>query len=255
MVESTKVFVHGNPETSAIWSLLVHELYENGINNIVLLTPPGFGATTPKGWGATVVEYRDWLLAELDKIDTPIDLVGHDWGAGHVFGALAVRPNFVRSWATDCGGLIHPDYQWHDAAQGWQTPDIGEKMVAGMVAMSAEQFADYFSSLGMTREIAAQVKNDLNDEFASCILGLYRDAAQPAMAKLGQLFAAANPSNGLVIIAANDHFAGSAVQMHQVAAGVNAKVANIPDAGHWWMIERPALAASILINHWKSFNN
>ena len=92
MVEATKVFVHGNPETSAIWSLLVDELRKNGINNIVLLTPPGFGAPTPKGWGATVAEYRDWLLNELDKIDTPIDLVGHDWGAGHVFGVLAARP-------------------------------------------------------------------------------------------------------------------------------------------------------------------
>ena len=255
MVESTKVFVHGNPETSTIWSLLVNELHKNGINQIVLLSPPGFGAPTPKGWGATVVEYRDWLLSELDKIDSPIDLVGHDWGAGHVFGALATRPNFVRTWATDCGGLIHPDYLWHDAAQGWQAPDIGEKMVAGMVAMSAEQFADYFSSLGMTREIAAQVKKDVNDEFARCILGLYRDAAQPAMAKLGELFAAANPPNGLVIIADKDNYAGSAEQVHQVAAGVNAKVANIPDAGHWWMIERPELAASILIDHWKSFNN
>jgi alpha/beta superfamily hydrolase len=127
-------------------------------------------------------------------------------------------------------------------------------MVAGMVAMSAEQFADYFSSLGMTREIAAQVKNDLNDEFARCILGLYRDAAQPAMGKLGERFVAASPQNGLVIIAANDNYAGNAEQMHQVAAGVNAKVANIPDAGHWWMIERPALAASILINHWQSKN-
>ena len=255
MVESTKVFVHGNPETSAIWSLLVNELHKNGINKIVLLSPPGFGAPTPKSWGATVVEYRDWLLNELEKIDSPIDLVGHDWGAGHVFGVLAARPNFMRTWATDCGGLIHPDYQWHDAAQGWQAPDIGEKMVAGMVAMSAEQFADYFSSLGMTREIAAQVKKDVNDEFARCILGLYRDAAQPAMAKLGELFAAANPPNGLVIIADKDKYAGSAEQVHQVAAGVNAKVANIPDAGHWWMIERPALAASILIKHWKSFNN
>ena len=254
MVEATKVFVHGNPETSAIWSLLVNELHKNGINNIVLLTPPGFGAPTPKGWGATVVEYRDWLLNELDKIDTPIDLVGHDWGAGHVFGALVERPNFVRTWATDCGGLIHPDYQWHDAAQGWQSSEIGEKMVAGMVAMSAEQFADYFSSLGMTREIAAQVKKDVNDEFARCILGLYRDAAQPTMAKLGQLFAAANPPNGLVIIADKDNYAGSAEQVHQVAAGVNAKVANIPDAGHWWMIERPELATSILINHWQSKN-
>ncbi len=83
----------------------------------------------------------------------------------------------------------------------------------------------------------------------------YRDATQPAMIKLGERFAAASPQNGLAIIAANDQFAGSAENQQQVAAGVNAKVANITDAGHWWMIERPALAASILIEHWKSFNN
>jgi pimeloyl-ACP methyl ester carboxylesterase len=127
-------------------------------------------------------------------------------------------------------------------------------MVAGMVEMSADQFADYFSSLGMTREIAIEVKAHLNDEFARCILGLYRDAAQPTMIKLGERFTTASPQNGLVIIAANDHFAGSAEQMQQFAAGVNAKIANIPEAGHWWMIERPALAASILINHWQSKN-
>lgn len=254
MVEATKVFVHGNPETSAIWSLLVDELDKNGINNIVLLTPPGFGAPTPNGWGASVNEYRDWLLSELDKIDTPIDLVGHDWGAGHVFGVLAARPNFVRSWATDCIGLLHPEYKWHDAAQGWQAPDIGEKMVAGMVAMTAEQFADYFSSLGMTREIASNVKAHLNEEFARCILGLYRDAEQPTMIKLGERFTAASPQNGLVIIAANDHFAGSAEQMQQLAASVNATNVIIPEVGHWWMIERPKLAASILIEHWQSKN-
>lgn len=254
MLESTKVFVHGNPETSAVWSLLVDELHKNSVKNIVLLTPPGFGAPTSKGWGATVNEYHDWLLGELDMIDTPIDLVGHDWGGGHVFGALAARPNFVRSWAADCIGLLHPEYKWHDAAQGWQTPDIGEKMVAGMVAMSSQQHADYFSSLGMTREIALEIKTHVNDEFARCILGLYRDAAQPAMIKLGERFAAASPPNGLVIIAANDHFAGSAEQMQQLAVGVNAATVTISDAGHWWMIERPAFAASQLIKHWNSKN-
>ena len=33
MIESTKVFVHGNPETSAIWSPLVDELHKNGVAN------------------------------------------------------------------------------------------------------------------------------------------------------------------------------------------------------------------------------
>ena len=59
MAETTKVFVHGNPETSAIWHLVVDELARNGVAKIVRLSPPGFGSPTPAGWGATVVEYRD----------------------------------------------------------------------------------------------------------------------------------------------------------------------------------------------------
>jgi pimeloyl-ACP methyl ester carboxylesterase len=40
----TKVFVHGNPETTAVWSELVPALRRRGVEDIELLSPPGFGA-------------------------------------------------------------------------------------------------------------------------------------------------------------------------------------------------------------------
>ena len=252
MSTTTKVFVHGNPETSAVWSLLVLELKKRGVDNIVLLTPPGFGAPTPAGWGGTMREYRDWLIAELDAIGGEIDLVGHDWGAGHVFGVLSERPDIARTWAADCAGLMHADYQWHDAAQGWQTPDLGEQMVAGMVAMPDDQFVDAFSGLGMSREIAADVKSHINEEMARCILALYRDAAQPALVPVGKQFAAARPKNGLVIIAEEDHYAGSLETMTSVANSVGAEVTVLPGVGHWWMCQRPDLGADMLMAHWAS---
>jgi pimeloyl-ACP methyl ester carboxylesterase len=251
-MSTTKVFVHGNPETSAVWSLLVAELKKRGVDNIVLLTPPGFGAPTPAGWGGTMREYRDWLIAELEAIGGDIDLVGHDWGAGHVYGVLSEKPGIVRSWAADCAGLLHADYQWHDMAQGWQAPELGEQMVAGMVAMPDEQFVDAFSGLGMTREIAAEVKSKIDDEMARCILGLYRDAAQPAMVAVGKQFAAAQPKHGLVIIAEEDHYAGSLETMTSVANSVGAAIAVLPEVGHWWMCQRPDLGADVLMAHWAS---
>ena len=251
-MSTTKVFVHGNPETSAVWSLLVAELKSRGVDNIVLLTPPGFGAPTPAGWGGTMREYRDWLIAELETIGGDIDLVGHDWGAGHVFGVLSERPDIARTWAADCAGLMHADYQWHDAAQGWQTPDLGEQMVAGMVAMPDDQFVDAFSGLGMTREIAAEVKSHIDDEMARCILALYRDAAQPALVPIGKQFAAVQPKNGLVIIAEEDHYAGTLETMTSVANSVGAEVAVLPEVGHWWMCQRPDLGADMLMAHWAS---
>ncbi len=252
MSTTTKVFVHGNPETSAVWSLLVLELKKRGVDNIVLLTPPGFGAPTPAGWGGTMREYRDWLIAELEAIGGDIDLVGHDWGAGHVYSVLSERPDIARTWAADCAGLMHADYQWHDAAQGWQAPELGEQMVAGMVAMPDDQFVDAFSGLGMTREIAAEVKSHINDEMARCILALYRDAAQPALVPIGKQFASVQPKNGLVIIAEEDHYAGNLDTMTSVANSVGAAVTVLSGVGHWWMCQRPDLGADMLMAHWAS---
>ena len=60
------VFVHGNPETSAIWGELFEALERD---DLVALTPPGFGAPVPEGWTATRIEYLDWLTQELAAIE------------------------------------------------------------------------------------------------------------------------------------------------------------------------------------------
>jgi hypothetical protein len=147
---------------------------------------------------------------------------------------------------------LHPEYQWHDAAQGWQAPELGEQMVAGMVAMPDDQFVDAFSGLGMTPEIAANVKSHINDDMARCILSLYRDAAQPAMSELGKQLITAQPRNGLVIIAENDHFAGTEETMTEVARGVGAAITKLSNVGHWWMCQQPSVAADMLIAHWEN---
>src|SRR5207302_4709248 len=105
------VLVHGNPETAAIWSDLRSHL---GTSDVVALSPPGFGAPVPDGFGATSDEYVGWLAAELQRIDGPIDLVGHDWGGGHVVRLANERPELVRSWTTDIAGCFDPEYVWHE---------------------------------------------------------------------------------------------------------------------------------------------
>ncbi len=144
------------------------------------------------------------------------------------------------------------DYIWHDTAQAWQTPDIGEQIVAGMVAKADQDFIDRWYERGVTPTVAALIKSHVNDDMAHCILALYRSAAQPALANVGKLFTTAAPPNGLAIIAPNDHFCGTVQDMSQVATSVNAITATIADAGHWWMCSHPSLAASILIEHWAS---
>ena len=144
----TVVLVHGNPETSAIWGPLVTEL---GRDDVVLLSPPGFGAPLPEDFPATKDAYRDWLLDELSQIDEPVDLVGHDWGGGHVLNAVMHRPGAVRSWVSDILGVFATDYVWHDMAQALQTPGAGEELVAAMATTGPEAFV----ALGMPADISA----------------------------------------------------------------------------------------------------
>jgi pimeloyl-ACP methyl ester carboxylesterase len=253
---TTKVFVHGNPEVDAIWSLLVAELRARGIDDIVLLSPPGFGAPTPDGWVGDVASYRSWLIGELERIGGSgqvIDLVGHDWGAGHVFGAVADRPELVRSFAADAGGLIHPDYVWHDMAQVWQTPGAGEEMIEAMIGGSLTDRQAIFAGRGAPTDIAAAMAEGATPEMGRCILTLYRDAAQPVAKELGQrLLAAARPP-ALVILASDDPYVSAALGA-ETAAALGAEVLRLDGCGHWWMFEEPGRAADGLVAFWSSLD-
>jgi pimeloyl-ACP methyl ester carboxylesterase len=248
----THVFVHGNPETAAIWGRLVEALRARGIDDVVLLSPPGFGAPTPEGWEATRDEYLDWLLDELSALPQPIHLVGHDWGAGHVYGLIASRPDAVASWTADCGGLLHPEYEWHDAAQLWQTPDVGEEVIAGWVAMPSSDRVATLEPLGIPTDVATELAGALDAEMGRCILALYRSATQPAMRELGDAAAAAEHRPGLVVIATGDHYAGTPEMAAHTAARLGATTVTFDGPGHWWMLEAPDAAADALVTFWSS---
>ena len=143
----TIVLVHGNPETEAIWDDLVPHLRSD---DVVRLSPPGFGSAIPSLFDCSTDVYRDWLADELGKLTQPIDLVGHDWGGGHVIRIAMERPDLIRSWTSDILGCFDPDYVWHDMAQAWQTADIGEQAVGQLVDMPSKARAQRYESLGMT---------------------------------------------------------------------------------------------------------
>jgi len=243
------VFVHGNPESSAIWDLLVPELDRN---DVVLLSPPGFGAPTPVGWGATRLDYANWLIGELEKIGEPVDLVGHDWGGGHVAGVALMRPDLLRSWAIDVAGLFHSDYVWHDMAQAWQTPKVGEEVIEAMMSAPLADRVAQYTELGMPPEIAAQVAAAADAEMGRCILALYRDAAQPVMSELGADLSRMKDAPGLVIIAELDTYVGTETMARDTASRAGAEVAILKSVGHWWMLQNPAAGAAVLNEFWDS---
>ena len=245
-----KVFVHGVPETSAVWSVLFDELRARGVHDLVTLSPPGFGSPVPEGFEPSQIGYRDWLIRALESLGGTIDLVGHDWGAAHVFGVLAERPTLLRSYAADCAGLIHADYLWHDAAQAWQTPGLGEQSIAAMLQMSVDERTATWTSLEMREDVARSISEDQDEAMGRCILSLYRSARQPAMAALGARLKHTPKRPGLVVIATDDPYAGTPEMAASVAAELGARTTTLEGLGHWWMFEGSKLAAAALVEHW-----
>ncbi len=244
----TIVLVHGNPETTAIWDPLLASM---GREDVVALSPPGFGAPVPDGFSATSDEYLTWLIGVLEALRDagrgPIDLVGHDWGGGHVQRLAAARPDLIRSWVTDIAGAADPEYVWHDLAQIWQKPGEGEALVEGMAALPLDDRIAGFVAVGMTPGAAAScAAAAASPEMGRCILALYRSAAQPKMTEWGHDLEAAERRPGLVIIATDDHYTGGEVLARRSASRFGADVAVLEGLGHWWMLQDPARGAAAL---------
>jgi pimeloyl-ACP methyl ester carboxylesterase len=243
----TVVFVHGNPETSAIWGPLIEAL---GRDDMVTLSPPGFGAPLPDGFDPSYLGYRDWLEQELEHIDGPIDLVGHDWGGGHVVNVVMHRPELIRSWVSDIVGVFDPEYVWHDLAQIWQTPGAGEEHVAAMMAGTFEERITAVAAMGVGPEIAPALVAAQNADMGAAILRLYRSAAQPVLAEAGVALGNAAARPGLAILATEDHFVGSDELRRRAADRAGARIEVLDGLGHWWMIEDPARGAEVLRRFW-----
>jgi pimeloyl-ACP methyl ester carboxylesterase len=251
MSTMTVVLVHGNPETEAIWNPLVDAL---GRDDVVRLSPPGFGAPLPDDFPATYLAYRDWLEDELARFDEPVDLVGHDWGGGHVVNTVMHRPELVRSWASDDVGVFDPDYIWHDLAQVWQTPGDGEQLVDTMLGGTVQDRAQQLAAFGIPLDVATSIAAAQGPEMGRAILLLYRSARQPAMAEAGRDLDAAAARPGLSLLATEDHYVGSEELRRRAADRAGARTEVLDGLGHWWMCQDPARGAAVLTRFWETLD-
>ena len=247
----TVVLVHGNPETEAIWNPLVDAL---GRDDVVRVSPPGFGAPLPDDFPATCLAYRDWLEDELAGFKEPVDLVGHNWGGGHVVNTVMHRPELVRSWASDVVGVFDPDYIWHDLAQVWQTPGDGEQLVDTMMGGTVQDRAKRLAAFGVPLDVATSIAAAQGPEMGRAILLLYRSARQPAVAEAGRGLEAAAARPGLSLLATEDHYVGSEKLRRRAADRAGARTEVLDGLGHWWMCQDPARGAAVLTRFWETLD-
>lgn len=234
------VFVHGVPESAALWS----EVREQLDAESVALSLPGFANPRPDGFGATKDEYVDWLVDELETLDGPVDLVGHDWGAALCYRVATTRVDLLRSWVADVAGVMHPAYTWHEFAQIWQTPGAGEEFMSAQAGVPLSDLAAGYEALGIPVDGVATLVPFNDDVMASCILDLYRSAIPRIFDFWGEDLTP-TPAPGMVLYPGDDPF-DDEVLSGEVAAMLGARHQALPGVGHWWPLQDPGQAATVI---------
>jgi pimeloyl-ACP methyl ester carboxylesterase len=236
----TAILVHGVPDTDQVWHAVLPRL---GRPDVLTLRLPGFGAPVPPGFDATKDAYAAWLIEQIAAHEGPVDLVGHDWGALLVLRAACLEPDRVRTWAAGAAPL-DADYVWHRAAQLWQTPDVGEKV---MEELTPSVLEEALTAAGVPAGDARAAAAHLDDTMKRCILRLYRSAIKigeewgPDLARL--------QAPGLVLWGERDSYAPP-VWGERLAKRTNARLVTFAGCSHWWPLERPAEVAALLTRHW-----
>jgi pimeloyl-ACP methyl ester carboxylesterase len=247
------VFVHGNPETPAIWGPLVDKLQRSDVELVHL---PGFGTPAPAGFGATKDDYASWLVGELERIfaeSGPIDLVGHDWGGGFVLRAAELRPDLLRSWASDVLGLLHEKLKWHEYALIWQTAGDGEAYFDTWFTTPMDDRVSAYMGIGMTEDVAREINKAHNEETGRCILALYRSAVPEQMGEWRSQIDGLRERPGLALHADQDPYTGGHNDIGaEVADKVGARRVTLVGQGHWWMLSDPAGGAVALEDFWST---
>ncbi len=185
------------------------------------------------------------LATELRSFDQ-VDLVTHDWGAILALRVLAGQPANVRSWVSDMGDL-GPDFQWHDTAKTWQTPGDGEALMDVFVEAPLADRALILQGVGVPEAHATEMATHLDRTMADAILVLYRSATDVGNEWGPGIDDITAP--GLLVESMQDPFR-SAGRVRRLAERTGAAIATMPDAGHFWMLDDPSLAAATITDFW-----
>jgi pimeloyl-ACP methyl ester carboxylesterase len=233
------VLVHGVPDTAQLWDGVRSHLRRT---DIVTPALPGFAAPVPAGFDGTKEAYVDWLIAQVEAVGEPVDIVGHDWGSLLVQRVVSLRPDLVRTWAAGAG-TVDREYVWHDLALMWQTPEVGEQVMDAMAGDGL--IAALSDQLGT--EQATVVASHVDAPMKEYILRLYRSAAGGFGDWHDAVDAIDRP--GLVLWGADDPYV-TADFGHRLAERTHARLEMFPDSGHWWPVTKPRAVAAALESLW-----
>jgi len=189
--------------------------------------------------------HRLWraLAARLRRADV-IPLSLPDFGGLLVVRAVSLEPALVRTWAAGAAPL-DPEYEWHKAAQLWQTPGVGEQV---MEKLTPEVLGATLAAAGVPDADATTAAAQLDDPMKRSILALYRSAIRVGFEWVDDLQRA--PARGLILWGENDPYAAPEFG-RRLADRTRARFVPFAGCSHWWQLERAGEVANELEAHWR----
>lgn len=201
-------------------------------------------AATPDS-NYSVDSHRDDLLALLETLSGPVDLVGHSYGALVVLAAAQIEPRRVRSLVLlepPIGGLLppSPELDAEHASRGVMLASVRANVATGRHEDAASALADWVQeSAGGISSLSADVRQRLLDN--AMTVGPTYAVAPPVIdsKQLGELT--------MPVLIVNGERTRTFYRRAAEAAAAciaHAQLCLIADAGHMLIVEQPEATAS-----------
>jgi len=251
LAEVSVVFVHGMPETSEVWRPLFAVMDRDAI----AVALPGLGAARPDGFTGTKDAYARWLGEMLDRVEKPVDVVGHDLGALLTMRIASAFDISLRSWAVDVANIFHPQFIWPERMRNLQVPGVGEEMLKTEREADPDDprsTASHLIGSGVPRDLAKTIAAAHDEVMSRSILDFYRSAIPNVGAGWWEEITGPTCSQGLVLLLP-DPPEDEAMSV-AVARRLGAKTARLNDLNHCWMAEAPEVVAAVLERFWSSLD-
>ncbi len=200
---------------------------------------PGFGRSgKPAHFDYTIAAYADFLERYLDHLEVErVRLVVHDWGV--VGLAFAQRhPERVERLVVMNAIPFLPGYRWHRMARVWRTPLLGEIAMGATTRFALRRSTLDANATPLPDAWMDSVLDHFDHGTQRAILRLYRTSPSEALARAGaELHRLQAPA--LVVWGMLDPYIPARFAAEYARALPSAELLELPDAGHWWWLDRP----------------
>jgi pimeloyl-ACP methyl ester carboxylesterase len=206
---------------------------------------PGFGRSGKPGhFDYSIAGYERFLERFLELVDVErVQLVVHDWGAVGLAFAQRQPERIERLVVTNAVPFL-PGYRWHRIARIWRTPLLGE-LAMGFTSRRVLERATAAAKAtpGPLPDTWLDMTTECFDQGTQrAILRLHRGSSSEVLARAGEGLGSLE-APALVLWGMRDPYIPGSFGKAYAHALPHAELVEIPDAGHWWWLDRPDLIA------------